>query len=163
MDQLLQVFKIHISEIAWQLERDGLFTNLHKLDEDDRIFLDEVLEMTLADSKWPRVLFELTRVLHTIHQKQVVVLVDEYRMLYNTAIFLWCIWSHIDCDVALTPLSQASEFFRRVFAPLLKVGMSIHAPPSRSWIRITEQWTYSRGPARGDSAGRSSGLGIGSE
>jgi hypothetical protein len=75
MDKLLQKYKYFVSEIARQLERDGLVKKLHKM---DHIFLCDILNQKLDDSKWPTVLFRLTRLLHTLHKKGVVILVDEY-------------------------------------------------------------------------------------
>jgi hypothetical protein len=73
----LQNFKDHVSSIARQLVRDGAFENLQDLHQLDRNFLDEVLTKRLANSDWSTALFELTRMLHVVHEKRVVLLVDE--------------------------------------------------------------------------------------
>ena len=78
MVDFLQKFKDHVSSIAQQLVRDGAFENLQDLHQLDRNFLDEVLTKRLADSDWSTALFELTRTLHVVHEKKVVLLVDEY-------------------------------------------------------------------------------------
>jgi len=78
MDKLLQEFKNHVSGIAWQLERDGAFKNRKKLHRSDQTFLGQVLNKKLDDSGWPTALFKLTRLLHTLHGKEVVLLMDEY-------------------------------------------------------------------------------------
>ena len=78
MHQFLQEYKTFVSNIAKQLMRDGFFKSVPSLDEYDKKFLDDVLNETLPDSKLPTALFELTRLLHILNNRAVVVLIDEY-------------------------------------------------------------------------------------
>jgi len=78
MPQFLQEYKMLIARIALDLEDDGYFKNRHELTNNRRKFLDDVLNETLPDSKLPTALFELTHLLHTLNNRAVVVLIDEY-------------------------------------------------------------------------------------
>jgi hypothetical protein len=78
MDELLQQFKNHVVAIVRRLEDSGLFKNRQELPRNQQAFLKAVLEKKLDDSEWPTVLFELTRLLHTLLNREVIVLVDEY-------------------------------------------------------------------------------------
>jgi len=78
MGKLLEKYKLQVIDIATQLEDLGVFRGRHKLPKNQEVFLNKLLTGTLADSWWPASLFKLTQVLHTLHKKGVVVLVDEY-------------------------------------------------------------------------------------
>jgi hypothetical protein len=78
MADLLQQFKDHVMTIAQQLEALGFFQNRGKLLMDQQAFLEAVLKGTVSDSMWPTVLFALTEILHVLHQRKVIVLIDEY-------------------------------------------------------------------------------------
>lgn len=69
---------MQVNETALDLKHRGLLTNLHELDETDRTFLNQILNEELNAKIGPRALFKLTKVLHTLHKRQVIVLVDEY-------------------------------------------------------------------------------------
>jgi hypothetical protein len=128
MDELLQKFKKYVSRIAHQLERDGLFKDTRDLHKRDQTFLDEVLTEKLEDSSWPTALFKLTRLLHTLHKKEVLVLVDEYDTPMSHAVQHGyfsevCPYSLIEHDTISYFLLQANKLFWEVFSPLLKVGV----------------------------------------
>lgn len=78
MDVLLQKFKSCVVDIARQLEDLGLFKNRQELGKNSQELLDNVLKKSLDDSEWPTVLYKLTQLLHALHKRKVVVLVDEY-------------------------------------------------------------------------------------
>ena len=124
---LKKEFRIQINAMALDLKNRGLLTNLHELDETDRTFLNQILDEELKAKIGVRALFRLTEVLHTLHRREVIVLVDEYdtptshatRYGYFTKVCLHkpsIVW-------ILLNLSKANIFFRKVFSPLLKVGV----------------------------------------
>lgn len=78
MAVLLQKFKNHVTDIARRLQSLGFFRNRGELLEDQQDFLEAVLKQTVPDSQWPDVLFKLTEILHMLHQRRVVILIDEY-------------------------------------------------------------------------------------
>jgi hypothetical protein len=78
MDVLLTRYKSLVINITEKLVRSGLFADRRKLDEISQKFIDDVLNDTLADSKWPDALSKLTELLHILHKVRVVVLVNEY-------------------------------------------------------------------------------------
>lgn len=78
MPRLLQNFRNHITDIALRFESLGFFQNRSDLLMDQQAFLEAVLNGTIPDSRLPDVLCKLTEILHTLHQKQVVILIDEY-------------------------------------------------------------------------------------
>jgi hypothetical protein len=55
-----------------------LLTNLHELDDIHRTFLNRILDEEHKAEVDARALFRLTRVLHFLHKREVIVLVDEY-------------------------------------------------------------------------------------
>ena len=71
-------FKIKVTEIANHLESDGFLKGVHDLHRSDRDFLRKVLKKKLNKSEWPTALFRLTRLLHILNKRKVVLLVDEY-------------------------------------------------------------------------------------
>ena len=78
MARLLQNFKNHVTDTVLRWESLGFFQNRSELLMDQQAFLEAVLKGTIPDSRWPDVLFKLTEILHMLHQRQVVVLIDEY-------------------------------------------------------------------------------------
>jgi hypothetical protein len=78
MDELLQEFKKRVTRIAQGLGDSGFFKNRQELGDSLQTFLREVLEMKLAESTLPEALFDLTQVLHTLSNRPVILLVDEY-------------------------------------------------------------------------------------
>ena len=71
MMELQNNFKIEISCVVVQLKNAGFFQNLDKLPE-------SIIAEMLPDQKWSAVLLDLTEVLHSLHEKLVIVLIDEY-------------------------------------------------------------------------------------
>ena len=61
-----------------QLEDAGFFQNREKLTPNLRKFLEEIISETLPDRKWFSALSKLTQVLHLLHKRRVIVLMDEY-------------------------------------------------------------------------------------
>ena len=79
MAELLQIFRMHVTDICWGLEDSGFFQNRDELPKNQRKFLEAVLKNTVPDLYLFNVLFKLTENLHAVlHQKQAVVLIDEY-------------------------------------------------------------------------------------
>jgi hypothetical protein len=78
MDHLIELFKLQVVHIFKQLELSGAFKGRQDLCGSQQVFLDKVMMQRLADSEWPATLYQLTIVLHTLHKRQVVLLVDEY-------------------------------------------------------------------------------------
>ena len=78
MTTFLEKYKRQVNQIARDLADSGAFENRSELGEYEQKFLDAVLKRDLPDSDWPIVLFRLTRMLHQLHKRRVVVLVDEY-------------------------------------------------------------------------------------
>jgi hypothetical protein len=78
MVKLLQEFKYHLMEIAHQLEDSGLFQNCGKLGMTQQAFLKAVLEGTIPNLQLHTVLLKLTKMLHVLYQRRVIILIDEY-------------------------------------------------------------------------------------
>ena len=78
MAELLQAFKTHITSMVRELEDSNHFQNRDKLPKNRRDVLEGVLRGTYPDLEWPDVLFELSRILHDLHGKKTIVLIDEY-------------------------------------------------------------------------------------
>jgi len=78
MAKLLQNFRNHVTDTVLRLEDLGFFQNRGELPKNQQAFLEAVLKGTISDSQLPDVLFKLTEILHMLHQKQVIVLIDEY-------------------------------------------------------------------------------------
>jgi hypothetical protein len=128
MDALLTAYKSHVINITEKLVRSGLFADRRKLDEISQKFIDDLLNDTLADSKWPTALSTLTELLHILHQVRVVVLVNEYDAPTSYAMRCGffskvCLLPASSVEQLFTITVQANIFFRRVFASLLKVRM----------------------------------------
>jgi len=64
--------------VAEGLQKQGLLTHRDELDKVDRTFLTQVMSRTLPADEWPETLYKLTAVLRTIHNRDVIVLIDEY-------------------------------------------------------------------------------------
>ena len=127
MDKLLRKFKTYVVTIAQELEDSGFFKNTQELGANSQTFLRRLLKKRLDNSEWPIVLFNLTRLFHTLFKRQVILLVDEYDMPTSYAVQhryfpKVCYDPRFEYNVAFNPASQANEFFREVFSPLLKVG-----------------------------------------
>jgi Predicted AAA-ATPase len=128
MANLLQEFKKHVVTMAQELEDLGFFQNRGKLPMNQQAFLGAALKGIIHDSEWDTVLFELTEILHALHQREVVILIDEY----DSPTF-YAVQHEYFPEVCPSPgrimctsdsPSQADEFFRKVFSTLLKVGIS---------------------------------------
>lgn len=79
MQGMLRSFKDHIiQDVLPHLNRLDVFRNLAELPEDLQMFYKDVLNDTLSDSLWSRVLFKLTEMLGLLHRSRVIVLIDEY-------------------------------------------------------------------------------------
>jgi len=78
MAKLLQNFRDHVTDIVLRLESLGFFQNRGELLMYQQAFLEAVLKGTISDLRLPDVLSMLTEILHMLHQKQVIVLIDEY-------------------------------------------------------------------------------------
>ena len=79
MQGMLRSFKDHIiQDLLPHLNRLGVFRNLAELPEDLQAFYTGVLNDTLSDSLWSRVLSKLTEMLYLLHKTRVIVLIDEY-------------------------------------------------------------------------------------
>lgn len=133
MKNMLEDFKTCIAGVARELEDTGSFKNRHELGLNSQKFLNGVLRKELDDSEWPTALFQLTRVLRTLHNKRVMVLVDEYDTPISYAVqhgyFPEVRPIHESKTMyVLILLFQANLFFRRVFSPLLKVGIFDSSP-----------------------------------
>jgi hypothetical protein len=75
MKGLLQEFKNCVINIVEYLLRGGLHKNLQDIHQ---TFLNDVLREKLDDSKWAKVLYKLTKLLHTLYGREVIVLIDDY-------------------------------------------------------------------------------------
>jgi hypothetical protein len=128
MKAMMQDFKTCITNIVEDLENRGFFKNRLDLGVNTQRFLDNVLKKKLDDSEWPDALFDLTRVLHLLYKRKVVVLVDgydtptSYALQYGFFLEVRLIYE-LYVVLVFTTLLQAKEFFRKVFSPLLKVGV----------------------------------------
>ena len=78
MARLLQNFRNRVTKTVRRLEDSGFFQNRGELPKNQLEFLEAVLKGTVPDSELPDVLFQMTEILHVLHRKQVVVLIDEY-------------------------------------------------------------------------------------
>jgi hypothetical protein len=109
------------------LKNRGLLTNLHELDETDQTFLNEILNEERKAKIGAQALFRLSEILHTLHKREVVVLVDEYDtpMSYATQYgYFGEVCLHKPCMIQIfLDIFKANVFFRKVFSPLLKVGV----------------------------------------
>ena len=126
MAGLRQKFKSHVTDLVLRLEDLGFFQDRGKLPKNQLAFLEAVLKGTIPDSEWPKVLFKLTEILHVLHNREVIILVDEYdspsayseRHNYFPEVCLRPVQTtHVPCP------SQANEFFRELFSKLLNVSM----------------------------------------
>lgn len=69
---------MEISRVVVRLKNAGFFQDLGKLPESGQNLVNEIITETLPDQKWSAVLLDLTEVLHFLHKKPVIVLIDEY-------------------------------------------------------------------------------------
>ena len=118
-------FQSLVSEIASDLQDRGLLTNLHELNKMDHTFLNEILNDEAKIGA--KALFKLTKILHTLHKREVVVLVDEYDTptSYATQYGYFsevCLHKPRMVQILLD-IFKADIFFRNIFSPLLKVGI----------------------------------------
>jgi hypothetical protein len=126
MAKLLQNFRNHVTDTVLRLEDSGFFQNRGELPKNQLEFLEAVLKGTVPDSQLHAVLFKLTEIFHVLHQKQVVVLIDEYDTPTSYASTRWIFsggMSQPRSECANSFPSQANEFFRLVFSKLLKVSV----------------------------------------
>jgi hypothetical protein len=121
-ESLKQEFRMLVTEIASELESRGLLTNLHELDDTDRTFLNQILNeerKAKVEAVEAQALFRLTEVLHILHRREVILLVDEYdtptsyatQYGYSTEVCLHkpsMVW-------ILLNILKANVFFRKVF------------------------------------------------
>lgn len=133
----MQEFKNEVIKVAEELEDSGVFKNSHELPTHQHIFLQEVLEEKLADWRWPDALFELTELLHTLHKRKVVVLVDEYDTPMSYAMRHGyfpevCLYPALEHNLVFQCVLQANYFFQMVSTQLLKVGTFCSAELSGS-------------------------------
>jgi hypothetical protein len=116
-----------VSEIALDLQRRGLLTNIHELDNMDQTFLNKLLDEEHDTKIEAQALFRLTKILCTLHKREVVVLVDEYDTPTSYAAqyhYFDEVCLHKLCMVQNSlNIFKANIFFRKVFSPLLKVGV----------------------------------------
>ena len=122
---LVKAFQSLVSRIASDLRDCGLLTNLHELNKTDHTFLNEILNNEAKIKA--KALFKLTKILHTLHKRRVVVLVDEYDTPTSHAVqydYFTEVCLHKPRMVQiLLNVFKANIFFRNVFSPLLKVGI----------------------------------------
>ena len=127
---MLQEFKIQVMRVVQRLYNQGFLPNLDRLSNYQQEFLDAVLNEKLSDPRCDTVLLELTELLYTLHERRVVVLVDEYDTPTSYAVqhgyFSQVCLVYWRIMHTSQPLSQANEFFRTVFSALLKVGLFFH-------------------------------------
>ena len=71
----MQKFKNRVGDMVRNLD---IFKNRRKLSEDQRAYIEEIVNGTIHDSKWPSVLYWLTETLHEVHAREVIILIDEY-------------------------------------------------------------------------------------
>jgi hypothetical protein len=71
-------FRMLVAAIISDLKRRGLLSNLHELDETHRTFINEILREGNKASVEAQALFQLTEILHTLHKREVILLIDEY-------------------------------------------------------------------------------------
>ncbi|KAI9509989.1 hypothetical protein F5148DRAFT_1374783 [Russula earlei] len=116
-ENLEKEFRLLVKRIVFDLKRRGILSNLDELDEVDRSFLDQILNEEHKANIEAEALFRLTEVLHTLHKREVVVLVDEYDTPTSYAI------RH-------GYSTEANVFFRNVFSSLLKVGVFTSYEPT---------------------------------
>ncbi|KAI9509991.1 hypothetical protein F5148DRAFT_1374784 [Russula earlei] len=107
LETLKKEFRLLVERIVFDLKRRGFLSNLDELNEVDRSFLDQILNEEHKANIEAKALFRLTEVLHTLHKREVVVLVDEYDTPTSYAI------RH-------GYFTEANVFFRKVFSSLLK-------------------------------------------
>jgi hypothetical protein len=120
-------FRVLVTAIASGLKKRGLLTHLHELDDTDHTFLNQIQNEECKAKVEAQALFRLTEILHILHKRKVIVLVDEYdtptsyatQYGYSTEVCLnkpSMVW-------ILLNILKANDFFRKVFSPLLKVGV----------------------------------------
>ena len=128
MADLKQEFRRHVTEVARRLEVSGSFQKRDELPEYRREFLEAVLEGTTPDAELSDVLYDLSDVLHTLHRRQVVVLIDEYDTPTTYAVQRGYACEVCDLSEPSIPFSfpsQANNFFHEAFSRLLKVGIFV--------------------------------------
>lgn len=76
-EDLHVAFQKRVKAVAEDLQKQGLLSRV-ALDELDRTFLTQVMSRTLPADEWPEALSKLMTILHTIHNRDVIVLIDEY-------------------------------------------------------------------------------------
>jgi hypothetical protein len=71
-------FRILVATIVSDLKRRGFLPNLHELDETDRTFINQILNQGHKAEVEAQALFRLTEILHILHKREVILLIDEY-------------------------------------------------------------------------------------
>ena len=75
----LQVaFRQQVTGVAENLQKQGLLAKLDNLQDFDRNLLKRVMNGSLPADEWEGALKKLTAILHAIHKRDVIVLIDEY-------------------------------------------------------------------------------------
>ena len=127
-ENLQAEFQKLVKSVAEDLLKRGLLPDLEKLHKVDFDFLNQILNRELRADEWQGSLARLSDILYTLHNKDVVVLLDEYdtptahatHYGYYTEVRL----HQPSVEWILLDFSKANVFFRQVFSPLLKVGAS---------------------------------------
>jgi hypothetical protein len=78
MHDLLTRFKRCVSRAAKGLQDAGFFNNSQELSPADQLLLQNIIMTNLKDEQWAMALFDLTRMLHILSGRRVIVLWDEY-------------------------------------------------------------------------------------
>jgi len=78
MVELLSSFQTEITDAVLRLEDAGAFQNRSELAPNLREFLEAIIGRRLPDKEWPTALYKLTNVLGLLHERRVIVLIDEY-------------------------------------------------------------------------------------
>jgi hypothetical protein len=108
MKAMLDGFKTQIAFLTRQLIERGLLPQPdshaadNKLSKLSQTYLKDIMKFGLPDAEWPAIGLQLTRMLHRVNKKKVIILIDEYD----------------------TPMSSALQngYLREVCSPQIKQG-----------------------------------------
>jgi hypothetical protein len=88
MKAMLDGFKTQMADLTGELIDSGLLPepDSNRLSNRHQTYLKDIMKFALPDEEWPAVGLKLTRMLHTVNNKKVIILIDEYDTPMSSAL-----------------------------------------------------------------------------